>query len=543
MQDYSVTLRACGIFDQLSDKEMGEVVAKAPEVFYEAQATIIKKNEVPEGLYILHTGSLCIYNEDVLITTLQPPAIIGESFIANSTATATIVAETRVSAFMINRDDFFVLSGKYPSIIQSIFRLTIQRLRQSNDAAMHEAHSRTEALVKMVDERTAELQVTMEELRQTQKFRDLFLANMSHEIRTPMNAIVGLTNLLTHTKLDEQQNKYLQVIKKSGDNLLVIINDILDLSKIEAGKMELEQVPMHLHQTVESIGTILQIKAAEKKLALVVDIDAAVPEYVLGDETRLTQILMNLTGNAIKFTQSGEVRISATVTSRNNDITAIKFAVSDTGIGIPEDKLETIFESFGQASSDTTRKFGGTGLGLSISRQLVALHQSNLDVTSTLGKGTTFFFTIEYPVAEAPVLPTNEAVTDVISLAGRTLLLVDDDEFNQMVAVDTLKWQFPDLHVDTAENGRTAIALATANDYDIILMDINLPDVDGYGITKYIRTELPAPKNNVWICALTASVSKERLDLCIKAGMHDHLLKPFTPQALREKVLRGVLGS
>jgi signal transduction histidine kinase/ActR/RegA family two-component response regulator len=542
MVESDSNLLKCALFNHLGDKVVSEVLSKSQLNKVPKGAIIIKKGNVPEGLYIIRTGKVGIYNEDFLLAELGELSIMGESFLAEATATATTVSLTDVEVVQIKKDDFFSLALKHPRIITNIFSINNLRLRNSNEAALKEARNREQKLQQLVDERTAELQVTLEELRETQKFRDQFMANMSHEIRTPMNAIVGLTNLLLKSPLNEQQDKYLNVIKKSGANLLVIINDILDLAKIEAGKMELEKVPFPLHIAVHNIHTILNLKAEEKGIQLHEHIDEKVPEYVIGDETRITQVIMNLTGNAIKFTEKGSVTISVTYEGKEGDKHNIRFGVRDTGIGIPADKIDTIFESFGQATTATARKFGGTGLGLTISKQLVEMHGGNIKVSSIPDKGSEFFFTISYKEAPKPVEEIKDDSSSVQDMKGKRILLVEDNEFNQMVAVDTLADMFPGLEVDIAENGKTAIEKATSNEYSFIFMDIQLPDIDGFEITRFIRSNLDVPKRNIRICAMTASVTKERIDECFSSGMNDYMMKPFNPETLKEKVLRNALA-
>jgi signal transduction histidine kinase/CheY-like chemotaxis protein len=543
----------CSLFQNIPDNIIEEVLSEAEVTIYKPGQKLIEKGTVPSGLFIIESGTASIYNEDILLAELGSMAIMGESFLADGIATATILAKDDLKAVEIKKDKFYSLSQKYPALVFNIFTINFQRLRNSNNAALQEARTREEKLEQLVQIRTKELNETMEELKttnnelsitrdnliETQKFRDQFLANMSHEIRTPMNAIVGLTNLLTKSPLTELQDKYLKVIKKSGENLLVIINDILDLAKIEAGKMELENVPFPLISVIHNVQVILNLKTEEKGIAFNTDIDPQIPEYVFGDETRFTQVIMNLAGNAIKFTEKGAVTISAKLLDIDGDYYEIRFGVKDTGIGIPADRIEKIFESFGQASADTTRKFGGTGLGLTISKQLVEMHDSRLQVTSTKNVGSEFFFVVRYKVAAAPQSDELDAMGQAFDVSDKIILLVEDNEFNQMVAVDTLQDLFPGIKVDIAENGTEAVAKVEANEYSFILMDIQLPDFDGFEITRRIRK---MNKLDLRICAMTASVTKERVDECFEAGMNDYMMKPFSPDVLREKVIRNING-
>jgi signal transduction histidine kinase/uncharacterized protein HemY len=385
-----------------------------------------------------------------------------------------------------------------------------------------------------------ELVETRDKLIESEKFKQQFLANMSHEIRTPMNAVVGMTNLLLNTKLDEQQGKYLAAIKQSANNLLVIINDILDLSKIEAGKMELEKVNISLHEAVDNVWNILRFRAEEKGLDFKLEIESDVPKFVLGDETRLNQILINLAGNAIKFTEKGKVKIRVENQGDEDEIRFVKFSVIDTGIGIPADKLDRIFESFSQASSDTSRKFGGTGLGLTISKHLVELHGGDLKVSSDYGKGSTFYFTVPYQLGTEQ--KTKLVVDEEKLNTTRTLqiLLAEDNEFNQIVAVDTLEEIFPGIQIDLAENGLIVLEKLEAKEYDLVLMDIQMPEMDGMTATKTIRETFAHPRNKMKICAMTASVTRQEVEEFFANGLDDFLAKPFEPSELKRKIIKLV---
>ena len=391
----------------------------------------------------------------------------------------------------------------------------------------------------IIEKKQAELEKIKAE--QSEKFKQQFLANMSHEIRTPMNSIVGMTNLLINTDMQEKQKKYLDIIKKSSENLLVIINDILDLSKIEAGKMEFEKTDFRISDVIETVFHTLQLKAEEKELRLTYQIDEQLPKALVGDPVRLTQVLLNLAGNAIKFTEKGKVIISTNLLSISGNEVIVEFSVSDTGIGIPQDKLDKIFESFSQASSDTTRRFGGTGLGLTISKQLIELQGGSIYVHSQYGKGTTFAFKISYHIGSAEQIGKkiiNEADVSPDLLRGMKILLVEDNQFNQVVAVDTLLDLLKDVVVDVAENGKEAILKLHASNYDVILMDLQMPEMDGFEATYQIRKNFVSPKNKTAIIAMTANVTRDEVDKCFEAGMDEYIAKPFVPQDLLNKMAK-----
>ncbi|MFN5347310.1 MAG: ATP-binding protein [Bacteroidota bacterium] len=541
-------IQGCSLFNGISHAIIEEILFESEIKIYQPGEVLNHKGDIPSALFIIESGIASIYNEDVLLAELPPLSMMGESVIADGHAVATIVAKSTLTVVEIKKDKFYELSHKYPALVFNVFNTTFSRLRSSNDSALIEARNRERKLEQEVQERTKELNETLDELTktnyelnetktnliQTQKFRDQFMANMSHEIRTPMNAIVGLTNLLTKSPLNTQQAKYLEVIKKSGENLLVIINDILDLSKIEAGKMELEQRPFPLRSTLENVRLILNIRAEEKGVFLNEIIDSNLPDYVVGDETRFTQVITNLVGNAIKFTEKGGVTLKAEVLNIDAVNARIKFSVIDTGIGIPQDKLAKIFESFSQASDDTTRKFGGTGLGLTISKQLVELHHSSLEVTSVPDVGSTFYFTVDFKIAEAPIVKEQASEANGVDVTNKRILLVEDNMFNQMVAVDSIKEIFPTIEIDVADHGKKALAMVQEKSYTMVFMDIQLPDMDGFQITREIRK---LGFDQLRICAMTASVLKEQVDACFDAGMDDYMMKPFTPELLKEKLI------
>ena len=380
------------------------------------------------------------------------------------------------------------------------------------------------------------IEAEKEKAEASEKAKHQFLANMSHEIRTPMNAIKGMTDILIRRNPKEDQKEYLDGIKQSSDSLLVIINDILDISKIEAGKVELEQEPFSVVELVNNVHTIMQFKAEEKGLELLKDIPAE-NLTVQGDATRLRQILINLIGNAIKFTEKGLVTTSVK-SEQANDKLNLHFIVSDTGIGIDEDTMGKIFESFEQAYSDTSRKFGGTGLGLSISKKLVELHDGTIWVESEKGKGSQFHFIIPYAIAAtaavvAKAADANANIAD--ALKGIRVLLVEDNQFNVVVAQEELEDAIEGINIEVAENGLIAVEKLKSSAFDVILMDVQMPTMNGFEATKAIRN-FGNEIAHTPIIAMTANVLKEEVDLCYQAGMNDFIGKPFDTNELIQKI-------
>ena len=385
---------------------------------------------------------------------------------------------------------------------------------------------RQKKLEETVVKRTAEVVVQKERAEQSEKFKQQFLANMSHEIRTPMNAVMGMTNLLIHKNPRDDQQQYLDGIKKSSDTLLHIINDILDLSKMEAGKMEMEKIDFSIRDLVGQVKQLLQHRADEKGVELISDVDGEVPQVLVGDSVRLNQVLINLAGNALKFTEKGSVTLEV---KKGSGADRIRFSVIDTGIGIPKNKLETVFESFSQAHASDTRKFGGTGLGLTISRQLVELMGGSISVESEPGAGTIFSFEIACPVGSAERLGLQQSSGDVDGsiMDGLRILVVDDNEYNRVVVRDTLLSQAA-VELTIATNGQEAVDLAKKQDFDVILMDVQMPLMDGYEATRQIRDPASVTRDHhLPIIALTASVVRSDLDKCRAAGMNDYVPKPF----------------
>jgi len=389
---------------------------------------------------------------------------------------------------------------------------------------------------KLLQHKNEVIEAEKEKAEASEKAKHQFLANMSHEIRTPMNAIKGMTDILIRRNPKDDQKEYLESIKQSLDSLLVIINDILDISKIEAGKIELESELFSVNQLVDNIHSIMHFKAEEKGLELKKYMPLE-PIYVKGDSTRLRQILINLIGNAVKFTEKGLITTAIKIENIDKKL-QLHFTVSDTGIGVDKEHLSKIFQSFEQAYSDTSRKFGGTGLGLSISKMLVELQDGTIWVESEKGKGSKFHFSIPYQFVESPAQETkaeNVNINFAASLKGIHILLVEDNAYNVVVAKDELQDAIEDIHIDVAENGAIALEKMRSSTYDIILMDVQMPKMNGYEATKAIRA-FDNEKAFIPIIAMTANVLKEDVDLCFQAGMNDFIGKPFDTDELSQKI-------
>ena len=368
-----------------------------------------------------------------------------------------------------------------------------------------------------------------------------FLSMMSHEIRTPLNAVIGMTHLLLQENPRKDQLENLKTLRFSGENLLVLINDILDFSKIEAGKITLERVPFNLREITNGIHNSLGYKAREKGIGFYLHWPEEAPEYMVGDPVRISQVLTNLCSNAVKFTEEGHVNLYLKIQERVDDQVRIQFRVEDSGIGIPEEKKDSIFESFTQARSDTTRRYGGTGLGLAITKRLLELMDSEIVLESKEGKGSIFSFSLTLPVASPAQTPTFDTeiqpdVSEEELLKKVKILLVEDNPVNQLVATKFLRrWK---ISSEIAQNGVEAVAMIQSKSYHLVLMDLQMPEMDGYEASRTIRSLEGAYFKEVPIIALTASAMQDVRNKVLASGMTDFVTKPFNPVELHRKIVQ-----
>ncbi len=404
--------------------------------------------------------------------------------------------------------------------------------------------SRQELMVEL-KKKNDKLLVQAEELRDAKeraeeaaKTKSDFLANMSHEIRTPINAIMGMTYLIEKTDLNTKQRDYINKISQSNQHLLGVINDILDFSKIEAGKLKIEKTSFKLAEVLDNLENLIGDKCASKGLQLIFDLDTELPKNLCGDPLRVGQILINYVSNAVKFTEKGQIVVRIRKEEELLDQCVIKFEVQDTGLGMTEEQKGELFQSFQQADTSITRKYGGTGLGLAISKELATLMEGQVGVETELGIGSTFWFTAKLGIGKATQkmdepLKNNESLT-VIS--GARILLVEDNELNVQVAVDLL--QEGEFSIDFAKNGKIAVDKVRENKYDIVLMDMQMPVMDGVTATKEIRRNIK--RLALPIIAMTANVMTNDQNKCIQAGMNDYISKPIDPNQLFSILLKWI---
>ncbi len=413
------------------------------------------------------------------------------------------------------------------------------RIKQTGKDEIGQLIEGFNTMIAQIDKQNHALTIAKEQAETSARIKEQFLANMSHEIRTPMNGIMGMAKLLIDTPLNIEQKKYLKNITTSSQNLLVIINDILDFSKIEAGKLEFEDIEFNLFDLLLKIEMLFKEHAQNKGLYFKLNIGDRVPKYIMGDPTRLNQILVNLLANAIKFTETGGISLVIKVIEQNQKKSTINFMVNDTGIGIAKDKIDLIFTSFSQASSAMTRKFGGTGLGLTISRQLANLQGGTINVESTPNEGSSFYLKITYKHGEGKIAEENDNLIKIkendIKNSNIKILLAEDNEINQLFVKTILQSKFD---ITIAPNGKIVLDLLKNQWFDLILMDLHMPEMDGYEATEQIRALKDTKKSKIPIIALTAAAIKGEKKKCLEFGMNDYISKPFEPDDLLTLIVK-----
>jgi len=508
------------------------------------QAEIIRKNEELENFSIVVNNSadiICAVDAQTLrVKTINPTVekilgykaaeIIGKSIIDRAVEHDRMAFRKKLAEIIKDNLSFAVFEFQFETFDKHIIWAECRASYHNktifiNISNISPQKSFLRQLVK-----------SKEEAEYGKKVKENFLANMSHELRTPINGVIGLTQLLRKTPMNDQQLSMLELLETSSQSLLGVINDVLDISKIESGKFNIIRAPNNIREVIASVFQLLKFKADEKMVDMLLDIDPNLPEYMMIDALRLNQVLMNLLSNAIKFTDRGHVKLKVYVIDSDKDRLKIKFSIEDTGIGIAEEKLSKIFDSFEQAEIDTANIYGGTGLGLTIVKKLVELKGGELTVSSRIGKGSIFNIINWITIAEKPKLKKeNRADHKKLPPFNQlSILVAEDNMVNQFILAKMLKdWN---VNVEMVDNGRKLIEKLHQQNFDIILMDTHMPDMNGYQTAKAIRMDFEEPKRSIPIISLSAAALDHEKEEAISAGMNDVLSKPFQPHELHDKI-------